>query len=290
MASSAHIEAAGAALWREDNGAVELAVVHRDRYDDWSLPKGKSEPGETALQTAIREVGEESGSQVSPSRRLGEVGYRIDGADKIVRYWAMRHLGGDFAASDEVDKIEWLAPSDALRRLSYPGDRKIVDRLLRVALPTSVAIVIRHAKAGKRAEWTGTDELRPLDRTGRTQAKEVAAFAGLFAPTRIISADPVRCVQTVQPLAAGLGLPIEIDAAFSDRVSAVDGQRSRDALAALVAGDRNVAICSQGDTIAALVARAATKGSAWVLSCRAGQVISADYYGPRSHRQAKIPV
>jgi 8-oxo-(d)GTP phosphatase len=290
VASNARIDAAGAALWREDNGAIELAVVHRDRYDDWSLPKGKSEPGESALQTAIREVGEESGSHVSPSRRLGEVRYRVDGTDKIVRYWAMRHVGGGFAASDEVDKIEWLAPTDALRRLSYPGDRKVVERLLRVALPTSVAVVIRHAKAGKRADWSGTDDLRPLDRTGRTQAKAVATFARLFAPVRIISAEPLRCRQTVQPLAAGLGLPIEIDGAFSDRVSAVDGQRSRDALAALVGDDHNIAICSQGDTIAALVARAATKGSAWVLSCRGGEVISADYYGPASHRQAKIPV
>ena len=285
MANSSRIDAAGGLLWHEVDGQVFIAVVHRDRYDDWSLPKGKVRAGELLLHAAVREVGEESGSQVSVSRRLGEVRYRVDGSAKVVRFWAMRHVSGEFSPSLEVDKLLWLEPEEAKRRLSYPDEREIVDAFLAVAPPMSVVILVRHAKAGKRSEWTGPDRLRPLDSTGRTQAKALASLLQPFAPVRVVAADPLRCVQTLQPLAARLKLSVEVDRAFADEVSATAMQTSRDALAALEADDTTVAVCSQGDTIAALIGEVATKGAAWVLSCRSGHIISRDYYGTIGHRR-----
>ncbi len=226
-------------------------------------------------------MGEETGAQVTPSRRLGDVHYQVDGVDKSVRFWAMNYRGGEFAPSAEVDKFEWLDIDAARRQLSYAGERAIVDAALSAPLPTSVVILIRHARAGKRADWPGPDALRPLDSRGRTQARALADLVGPFAPRRLVAADPVRCVETLQPLSQRLGAVIEVDPAFSDRVSAIDAASSHQALQALVATGRTIAVCSQGDTIAALQGPRAAKGSAWVLGCRAGAIVSADYY-PRT--------
>jgi 8-oxo-dGTP diphosphatase len=266
-------------LWREDGMSVQVAVVHRERYDDWSLPKGKLKAGELAISAAMREVTEESGAQVALSRRLGQVHYQVDGVDKSVWFWAMREVGGEFSSSAEVDQLEWLSVDDARQRLSYAGERMMLGVLMATPRPTSVVIVIRHARAGKRSDWSGPDRQRPLESRGRAQARALVEPMSRFAPTRIVSADPVRCVQTVQPLGRRLGLRVEVDESFSDRKSALDLDASRAALADIVRGDEVVAICSQGDTISALVGQSAAKGSAWVLGTRAGEVVSIDYYG-----------
>jgi 8-oxo-(d)GTP phosphatase len=269
-------------VWREDAGQLHVAVVHRERYDDWSLPKGKIEPGESALVGAIREVGEETGAAVSASRRLGQVRYQVKGTDKSVRFWAMRYRGGEFEPSDEVDKLEWMTVDDARRQLSYSGEQMMIGALTAVAVPTSVVILARHARAGKRSEWKGPDRQRPLEARGRTQARALAAALSTFGPTRIVSAEPLRCVQTVEPLAHRVELEIEIDPAFSDRTSDVDRPRSREALRQLVRTDMATVVCSQGDTITALLGQPAAKGAAWVLGCRAGEIVSSDYYGATS--------
>lgn len=275
---SARIEAAGGVLWRDDDGPLRIAVVHRERYGDWSLPKGKRKPGELALATAIREAGEETGSQVAATRRLGRIRYQVDGVDKLVRYWAMRHVDGKFASSDEVDAMEWLEPAAAKKRLSYAGDRKMLTAFTAADRATSVLLFIRHAKAGKRSEWDGPDELRPLERTGRTQAQAIAEFGGLFEPIRIVSAQPLRCQQTVQPLAARLGLAVDVDPAFSDSQSDRDPDGSQAALERLVAGGHPVAVCSQGDTLQRLLGRPTAKAGMWVLGTRDAQIVSTDYY------------
>jgi broad specificity phosphatase PhoE/predicted NUDIX family NTP pyrophosphohydrolase len=266
-------------VWREEAGQLRIAAVHRARYDDWSLPKGKLEAGELVLSGAIREVGEEIGAMVSVSRRLGQVRYQVNGSDKSVRFWAMRYLGGEFEPNDEVDKVEWLTVDEARQQLSYVGEQMMVGALTAVAVPTSVVIVVRHAKAGKRSEWKGSDRQRPLEGRGRTQARALADQLSSFGPTRIVSAEPLRCIQTVEPLARRLELEIEVDPAFSDRTSEIDQQRSRDALSELVRTDTPTVVCSQGDTINAVLGQVAAKGSAWVLGCRSGEVVSSDYYG-----------
>lgn len=122
-------------LWREGEGGLEVAVVHRPRYGDWSLPKGKRSGREAPLETARREVAEETGQATRAGADLGEVRYRVrtsDGsaADKTVRYWAMEALGGAFRPSEEVDDLRWVAPADAVALLTYEQDRAVVERFL----------------------------------------------------------------------------------------------------------------------------------------------------------------
>jgi 8-oxo-dGTP diphosphatase len=126
--------AAGGLVWRrDDDGDIEVLVVHRPRYDDWSFPKGKCDPGETFAETAEREVLEETGFAVAFGAELDEARYRDHkGRPKLVRYWAMTVAGGSFTANDEVDEARWVSVADARVLVSYPHDAALLDGLLRV--------------------------------------------------------------------------------------------------------------------------------------------------------------
>jgi 8-oxo-dGTP diphosphatase len=128
---SEEVRAAGGLLVRERGGVlVEVAVVHRPRYDDWSLPKGKLAAGEGWEEGAVREVAEETGLRCEPGLELEPARYRDRrGRPKLVRYWLMRPLAGEFEPSDEVDELRWLAPDAAVGLLSYEHDRRLVSAL-----------------------------------------------------------------------------------------------------------------------------------------------------------------
>lgn len=120
------VRAAGGLVTRHEP-ALELAVVHRPRYGDWSLPKGKLDPGETWEDAALREVVEETGFRCELVRELEPVRYRDrKGREKLVRFWLMRSLGGSFTPGEEVDELCWLKPAAALERLDYETDRRLV--------------------------------------------------------------------------------------------------------------------------------------------------------------------
>jgi 8-oxo-dGTP diphosphatase len=284
------IRAAGGVVWRDDgpNGAVSVALIRRDRYDDWSLPKGKLESGERDLDAAVREVHEEIGATVAVTRRLTQTQYLVGDAPKTVRFWAMRYLSGDFVASAEVDDLVWLPPAEAHERLSHDTDRSVLDAFTAQPVPDSVVVLVRHAKAGKRSEWSGEDDLRPLDKAGRRQARGLAGFLAAYAPTRVVSADRTRCVQTVEPFAQAAGLDVEIEPAFSDEGYLEDPEAAAARLLDLTKSAPVVVISSQGTAVPGLVNRlagleggSARKGSAWVL-CFAGDEVSADYYSKAS--------
>jgi 8-oxo-dGTP diphosphatase len=124
------VTAAGGVVARQGDDGVELAVIHRPKYADWSLPKGKLAPGETWEQAALREVTEETGlrcelgQELEPARYLDRKGRR-----KLVRYWLMRPLDGSFEPGDEVDELRWLPPEEAAGLLSYEHDRRLVAAL-----------------------------------------------------------------------------------------------------------------------------------------------------------------
>ena len=280
------VRAAGGVVWRLRKEAVHIALVHRPRYDDWTLPKGKLAERETPIAAAVREVREELGSQVALSRRLPTIGYEIGTLRKRVDFWSMRHVSGAFTENDEVDEVCWLPPKQARARMSYAVERAVVADFAAHPVPDSAVVLVRHAKAGKRSEWHGEDVLRPLEAAGRTQARRLTGFLAAFRPDRVVSATPTRCVQTVRPFAEQAGLQVGVDESFSDDGFAAAPERSVAALLALAKPGRVSVVCSQGDAIPGLVRALAPdvedpetrKGAAWVLSVVDGTIVSADYY------------
>jgi 8-oxo-dGTP diphosphatase len=126
------VRAGGGVPWRTgSSGAVEVLVVHRPKYDDWTFPKGKLGASESEEEAAVREVEEETGLRCTLGAELPSAAYR-DQKDrpKTVRYWVMHVIGGDFTPNDEVDQVRWLAPEEASGLLSYDHDREVLAGFL----------------------------------------------------------------------------------------------------------------------------------------------------------------
>ena len=286
------IAAAGGAVWRPaGDGRVEIAVVHRARYDDWSLPKGKLDAGEHALGAAFREVVEETGLQVVVGRRAATTRYAVDGAPKRVDYWLMRCVGGDFAPNDEVDELRWLAPEDAAALCSHDHDRQVVRDAARTDVPREVRVLlVRHGKAGSAGNWPGPDAERPLTAAGRAQSARLADVLPLFGPTAVATAAPLRCRQTVTPLAERLGLDVAERPEFGEPEFGGDAHRALVGAQRLLEGPGVTVVCSQGGAIPSVLQALgvhghdvpgllppAAKGSTWALGGRPGALV-ADYY------------
>ena len=278
------VRAAGGVVHREGR----IALVHRPRYDDWSLPKGKLHEGESPAAAGAREIAEETGARVALTQLITRVTYPIDAMMKVVDYWQMRYLEGEFTPSEEVDQVDWMVPDQARIRLTYWHDRKVIDAALRIPAPESVLVLVRHARAGSRSQWSGPDASRPLEPSGQVQADILAPFLAAFAPTRIVSADRTRCVQTVTPLANRIGLPIEQDDRLGDHGYAADSKRALGTLRSLLAESGTIVLCSQGDAIPGMLhdlrcvprSRPAKtrKGGAWVIGFVGGNAVTSDYY------------
>ena len=125
------IEAAGGVVSKiTAKGVPKVLLIHRPRYDDWSFPKGKLDPGETHRQAALREVEEETGLRCRTGVELREARYADrKGRPKRVRYWSMEPIDGDFTPNDEVDLICWLSIDEAMDLLTYPHDRRVLEGL-----------------------------------------------------------------------------------------------------------------------------------------------------------------
>ena len=135
MSTSTLVRAAGGVVWRVgENTRLEVLIVHRPKYDDWSFPKGKLDPGEGDEQCAVREVEEETGLRCVLGHELAGTSY-IDrkGRPKIVRYWEMTVSGGEFAPNDEVDVVQWLTVDEADHLLSYDRDRALLGSFVSFA-------------------------------------------------------------------------------------------------------------------------------------------------------------
>lgn len=280
------IAAAGGVVWRASASGLRVAVIHRPHRNDWSLPKGKLRSGERPLLAGYREVIEETGLDVVPQQNIGRVRYRIASSPKTVSYWAMRHMSGQFVANDEADQMRWLTPDAAREILTFPGDRSMVTRFAAGPQADSAVLLVRHARAGKRGTWKKDDQLRPIDRAGQRQAAAIADMAALFVPRRIVAATPVRCQQTVLPLAERLGLSVGAAPEYSDADFERHPKRAMASLLALSRRRGVSVVASQGGTIPGLLDRlrpagaphVSRKGSVWALFYREGELLSADYY------------
>jgi 8-oxo-(d)GTP phosphatase len=294
-AGGAVIRAAGGLLWRRAGDGIEIALVHRPRYDDWSMPKGKLARGEDPVHAALREVTEETGVRAVLGRRLPTQEYTLGPDRKTVDYWAMTTPpDADFVANDEVDVLRWVPPAEAGTFLSYDRDRDLLRAFLAVPPPTGMVLLVRHARAGKKADWSGDDDLRPLDAVGRRQAQALRVGLRWFAPEHVHSADPVRCVDTVAPLAADLGVVVQRESALTEESYGKDPARATDRLLELAAAGGRVVVCSQGGVIPGVLGEIADasglrirrrdgrpparKGGVWALSFVDGRLTAADYY------------
>jgi 8-oxo-dGTP pyrophosphatase MutT (NUDIX family)/phosphohistidine phosphatase SixA len=282
------VAAAGAVLWRPDPSGQpgpQIALVHRPRYDDWSLPKGKVGRGETNPAAAVREVAEETGYTAFLGARLGCTSYRVPEGDKVVHYWSARAVSGEFVPNNEVDELRWMAPEAAAGVLTHAHDGELLDRFLEVSPPASPLLLVRHAKASHRQQRYEDDDLRPLTPKGHRQADELAVLLPLFGPARVYAAPPVRCPQTVQPLADRLGLPILEEPLLGEQGYWADPDAALARLLELADVPDVPVVCSQGGVIPDLVERLAglsdvpsRKASVWVLGFAGGRLVSADYY------------
>jgi 8-oxo-dGTP pyrophosphatase MutT (NUDIX family) len=285
------ILAAGGVVHRPGaDGGVEVCLVHRPRYDDWSLPKGTVEPDEGALAAAVREVGEETGVAGAPELRLPEVAYTLpDGRPKTVRYWLMRAGDtGPVQDTREVDDLAWLPLPAAIERLSYPDERPLLELVAGLPPVTAVVALVRHAHAGERKKWAGPDPLRPIDPRGQQQADRIARALATFRPRRLVAAPPLRCTQTLEPLAEVLGdLPIVLDAAFAEPSETADlPERLAMARSRLdrLRADQRVVVCSQGKVMPPLLASLhdgdeehfrTRKGDGWLLTWSGERLLDA---------------
>ncbi len=272
--------AAGAVLWRPngDPSAPEVAVIHRPRYDDWSLPKGKVDLGETEPVTAVREVHEETGYSSLLGRRLAAVSYPVEQGIKKVRYWAARSVDGDFTPNAEVDELKWLPVAAAMKQLEYPHDRKVLRRFAKLPVDTKTILIVRHGTAGSKSRYKGDDRKRPLDKHGRAQAESLVGVLLAFGANMLYAADRVRCHQTLEPLAEELGATIHNEPLLTEEAYADDRKAARRRILEIAAAGGTPVICTQGKVIPDLIAwwcerdgvrpdkSRNRKGSTWVMS------------------------
>jgi 8-oxo-(d)GTP phosphatase len=303
--------AAGAAIWRPAANATqgpqraagaEVLLVHRRQYDDWSLPKGKSEPDEHILLTAVREVWEETCVRPVLGPRLPTVEYISWGHPKRVSYWSAYSFGHEAAPGHEIDAVSWLPLAQARKQLADTHDDLVISAFQpRETVPL---ILVRHASAGHKADWPGDDESRPLDPQGAADARALAGLLACFAPTaRVISSPALRCSATVRPFAAGFGGTVEVAVSLAPpgRYTGFSSYRTgpddslRRLLSDLVADRRPAVLCLHRENLPDVLAAACSalgapaavptdpslpKGGFWVAHAAAGGLAALENYDP----------
>ncbi len=255
------IPAAGTVPWRRRRGALEVAMVHRPRYDDWSWAKGKLDPGEDWPVAAVRETEEETGLEVRLGIPLPPTSYTVldrsgEPATKEVRYWAAEVTGGTGELENEIDEVTWLDVATAHDTLDYARDRDQLRALVRAdaagALTTWSLTVIRHGKARSRSSWPDEDPLRPLDARGLAQAAALVPLLAAFGVVRLVSSTSCRCVGTLRPYAAVRGLPLRLKEGLSEEGFTADPDRSVRHLRRLLERGASAALCTHGPVLPTL--------------------------------------
>lgn len=218
------VESAGTLVWRRRSGVLQVQLVHRPGYDDWSWPKGKLDDGETPQGAAMREVAEETGKPVVLGRPLPGLRYLTpEGRVKHVHYWAARRArkGHDSYALTarapvapvnrrEIDRAEWLPVDDAAARLTHDADRAPLEALLAAhaqgLLHTRAVVITRHGLALSRSLWHGSERHRPLTPVGHAHAAALVPVLAAYGVEQVISSRWERCATTIDPYVRAAGI------------------------------------------------------------------------------------
>ncbi|MGZ6744874.1 MAG: NUDIX hydrolase [Nocardioides sp.] len=279
--------AAGVVVFRPGK---RVLLVHRPKYDDWSFPKGKLDPGEHVTAAAVREVAEETGLHV----RLGPplTGQRYPnggGRSKSVSYWVGRAVGDDdvsgYRPNEEIDEVRWVTRDEAEELLTYPHDRDTRHEALRLRRRTQALVVLRHGTARTRKAWRQDDRLRPLVAAGRRQAEHLVPLLAAYDVTRLVSSSSMRCVETVTPYADLTGWKLELEDGLSEEgatpesvVRVVDD---------LVTGDEGAVLCGHRPVLPAVFDAlgvpdpALEPGEMLVVHLRKGGVVATERHATR---------
>lgn len=233
------VQAAGAIPWRASGDRLEVLLIHRPRYDDWSWPKGKLDSGETLPECAAREVREEIGVDARLGIPLPPTHYRVPAGLKSVRYWALQIEKSTTIRPDgaEVDQTYWCSPDEAERLLTNRTDvaplKSLVDAHRKGNLATRPLILLRHAKAKPRSSWTKAEGDRTLAASGIRQAQAVGRLLTVWKPVRVVTSPWRRCLDTVLPYVRASRFKVKIKL-VEDLTEHGAARRPRKAAAAVV--------------------------------------------------------
>ena len=287
----AAIVAAGGVVWRKDlAGEVEILLVHRPRYDDWSLPKGKLEEGEALISCAYREVLEETGLSIKLGPHVGSVEYFVPDGLKHVAYWSASLIedNSSFHPNDEVDQIIWLDLDSAVLKATRDSDKSILERFGVTPYDSSALIMLRHGKALERAEWQGEDEDRPLQLVGQLQAKRMLSLYQVFGLEEIHTSDAVRCLDTVAQMAKSLKLTPVITNTVSEYTYKKSKEKAIEYAKELIKRNKQIILCSHNPVLPRMMEKLTKKinfdypdnkllpGEAWVLFHNKKEVLQID--------------
>jgi 8-oxo-dGTP pyrophosphatase MutT (NUDIX family)/phosphohistidine phosphatase SixA len=221
MTEAPPILAAGAVVLRR---GPEVLLVHRPKYDDWSFPKGKADPGEHVTMAAVREVAEETGLQVRLGPPVTSQQYDVRNGQtrtKVVYYWVGRVVGDDdvskYRPNAEIDEVTWLPVDKADDVLTYRRDRDTLAEVARVRKKSTPLVVLRHGKAVPRKAWTGDERQRPLADAGEKQAELLVPILSAYGVRRVVSSSSRRCWTTVSPYVDGADLELQVTTSLSEQ-------------------------------------------------------------------------
>ncbi len=284
------IIAAGAVVWRQEKKEVQIALVHRPRYDDWSLPKGKQDGSESLISCAYRETLEETNLKVSFGPYIGDIEYFVADGLKKVHYWSAR-LADDspeFHSNEEVDLLEWHSFESAIEKVTRDSDREIIEKFVNTPFDSYPLIMLRHAKALAREEWQSEDDDRPLEQLGQQQARRMLSLYQVYGLTQIHTSDAVRCHDTVEQMAHALDIPLTITNKVSEYTWKKNKEKAIDYAKDLIKINEPIILCSHNPVLPRMMEKLTKKidfdypsnklqpGEAWILHHDKKEVLQID--------------
>jgi 8-oxo-dGTP diphosphatase len=285
------ILAAGAVVWRYDkDGQVLVLLIHRPRYDDWSIPKGKLDEGEQLIACAYREVIEETNLKVKFGPYITDVEYYVADGMKKVSYWAAHAFdyAESFTPNSEADDARWVTIEDAIELATRETDKEVLGVFFKAPFDAQTLIMLRHAKALNRKDWLGEDSDRPLEQLGTLQAMRMHSLYQVYGVERIITSDAIRCYDTVEPLSRVLDIKLKVEKDVSEDSWKKDKDRAIDFAKDVIKSEETTIVCSHNPVLPRMMEKLTKKidfdypdnklepGEAWVIHHKKKDVLQID--------------